>query len=204
MCVIVYKPADALPPAEPLLRLCWDRNPDGAGLMWPESGSLRFVKGLMSWDAFLATRRSLSKGRMLEDVPVAIHFRVSTSGSVGPEQCHPFPMNSPLRTDRRCEGRAAAALMHNGEFSRMKSLGDESDTMVFMRTMVRPLCSRSRDCLSDERALGIIDDAREGSRLLMMDGCGIVKMLGDWLQEAGLFFSKRVDQPKRLLSAPSM
>lgn len=51
MCVIVYKPLEAPLPKEPLLRICWKRNPDGAGLMWPENGTLHFIKGLMTWEA---------------------------------------------------------------------------------------------------------------------------------------------------------
>ena len=200
MCVIVYKPLEAPLPKEPLLRICWKRNPDGAGLMWPENGTLHFIKGRMTWESFLEAWRSLSGRQDMEQIPIAIHFRVSTSGKVDSQQCHPFPIGA-ASASLALKGRAEAAFMHNGELSQMDAAEGESDTMAFMRSIVRPLCCCNHNCLSDKQALRSIDEGREESRFLMMDGRGRTRLFGDWIYDSGLLFSKRSYQPKRRLPA---
>ena len=83
----------------------------------------------------------------------------------------------------------------------MDAAEGESDTMAFMRSIVRPLCCCNHNCLSDKQALRSIDEGREESRFLMMDGRGRTRLFGDWIYDSGLLFSKRSYQPKRRLPA---
>ena len=84
MCIIVYKPQGRKLPNVETLRACWDNNPHGAGMMWPDGNSVRIQKGYMSWDAFEEALFDLSERVDLVDTPVAFHFRIATHGSVKP------------------------------------------------------------------------------------------------------------------------
>ena len=76
MCVIAYKPRNVEVDME-VLKNCWDKNSDGAGLMFAENGKLKIAKGFMKWRSF---RRYIKKRGMktFTDLPVAFHFRIAT------------------------------------------------------------------------------------------------------------------------------
>lgn len=84
MCVIVTKPKDVRWVEKESLRSCWDENPDGAGFAFARDGSLTIKKGYFNFD------RLYNDLIQVEALPVLLHFRFATHGSIAAKNCHPF------------------------------------------------------------------------------------------------------------------
>jgi hypothetical protein len=97
MCIIVIKPEGVSIPID-RLKNCWDNNPDGAGFMYSENGTLKIIKGLMNFNTFINSYDSISPLTK----KIVIHFRYATHGKVCEELTHPFNINKTL------------AMVHNG------------------------------------------------------------------------------------------
>lgn len=189
MCVIVYKPkGTAMPPLD-VLRACWERNPDGAGLMFPAGGRVRWRKGCMDWGSFERALCSLTEQRDAREIPVALHFRIATHGGVKPGCCHPFPVCKDFGRMREAEGGCDVGFMHNGTLSGLETGAGVSDSMAFAAGVLAPLRKMCSGLLSDPRASRILAASTQGSRFLLMDGEGGVRTYGRWLSEGGVLYS---------------
>lgn len=108
------------------LKIAFDNNPDGAGIMWFEEGRVHQMHTLPK---SFAEVRDLAE--MKVGFPHAIHLRYCTRGKVNEENCHPF---SVLNKDAGDDN--DLTLMHNGTFQWL-TLTDEhkkldwSDTAAF-------------------------------------------------------------------------
>lgn len=112
MCVIMcfedtYPKKDILEQAE-------NMNKDGGGMAWIENGKVCWVKG--------KTLNAKQIMYMIKDrkikLPIVIHFRIATHGSVGDELCHPFALNSKNSEDIEIAGVSeTGVLFHNGVWS---------------------------------------------------------------------------------------
>jgi hypothetical protein len=171
MCVIVYKPRD-VPVDMGVLKECWHKNDDGAGLMFSEDGKLRIAKGFMTWRSFrkYIKRRGIER---LTRLPVAFHFRIATHGSRGERNCHPFQINENL------------AMMHNGVIQKVvKHISDDediSDSEAFANRYVRSAFSViGIDSLKGGTPINDLFDEFVGtSRLLFMDNDGEVGIVNE-------------------------
>lgn len=169
MCVIAAIPAGCLIPSYHLLKLAWDRNPDGAGFMYPDgNGGLTIVKGLMSWNAFKtafsAHRKHMSthtdKGPKAT-VDVCVHFRIRSHGPINAEMTHPFLIPH--------QGHLAIA--HNGILRGLRDSDTVSDTVVYIMDVLAKLpigWQRNRPIR------GLIErDIGPGNKFVIMDETGI-------------------------------
>ena len=202
MCVIVYKPAGCQMPGDDILRSCWAANPDGAGMMFPESGLVRIRKGFMRWDAFAGALGEVSTRRDLEALPVALHFRIATHGAVKPGCCHPFPVCSSASQMRATEQAAAVGFMHNGVLSGLPTSEAVSDSMSFAKRVLSPLDRLSGSLLCDADAQKVVGSSTQGSRFLLMDGTGDVRVFGRWTSEGGVMFSNDNWRMRTLMDEP--
>lgn len=84
MCIIVYKPAGFGLPNTETLRICWENNPHGAGLMWADGEKVHVRKGYMSWDAFKDALDEATDSMDVISTPMALHFRIATHGAIVP------------------------------------------------------------------------------------------------------------------------
>ncbi len=98
MCVIIHKPKNVTI-EENILRMCWDKNSNGAGFMYSEDNKLIVKRGYMKFKRFEKNFRNV------EDKELIIHFRLASCGKVAPELCHPFKINENL------------AVVHNGHIN---------------------------------------------------------------------------------------
>ena len=189
MCVIVYKPKGvAMPPLE-TLRACWEHNPDGAGLMFPAGGRVRWKKGCMEWEAFERALRPVAELRDSRELPVALHFRIATHGGVKPGCCHPFPVCKDYGRMREAEGSCGVGFMHNGTLAGLETRAGVSDSMAFAAGVLSPLRAMCGDLVSDGRAARLLAASTQGSRFLLMDGAGGVAVFGRWFAEDGVLYS---------------
>lgn len=104
MCVIIHKPQNETL-SQNVLRQCFNRNKDGAGLV---------VNGEHCEKGFFKFNSLWKQVQKYQDEDLIIHCRYATSGPVNKRFCHPFKINSGF-------------LFHNGV---IKGLGtkQKSDT----------------------------------------------------------------------------
>lgn len=198
ICVIVYKPS-GVDVDMSVLKECFNRNPDGGGVMYAEDGVLKVAKGFMKW-------RSLKRylKRMTDEkktgLPFVFHFRIATHGSISPPNCHPFHIHEGM------------AMVHNGVMSNIPIAKDSdiSDSEAFIQLYVKGLSYDlgmgsliTIEQLEHGSPLNDLYDRFVGSsKLLFMDGFGDVAIvnesLGYWEKTGsgkGMWFSNRMWKP---------
>jgi DNA-directed RNA polymerase subunit RPC12/RpoP len=140
MCIAIIKNAEARIPKKKDLKVCWTRNPDGAGIaVWQEAEQVWDVtKGLMSWNKFWKSIREYNLHRQENRDIAFIHFRYATSGKDGaPGGTHPFPVTGEDDLLMDTNYQTPSIVMHNGVVGAGK--GDLSDTQVWVKTYIDPI-----------------------------------------------------------------
>lgn len=175
MCLIIHKPAGKAIP-DWVINSAYESNSDGIGIM--HSGTMR------KW-AHLDPERIKQELQELEDVELAVHFRMATDGRVNKKNAHPFKLKN------------GAYLMHNGILSKYRTAPDaeESDTRRFIREFCNPLISKHG---SIPRAL--LEPAITGNKICIGQRDGTISRYGSgWLEYFGCYFSNTYawDAPDR-------
>lgn len=171
MCIILTCEQNVRPDHE-LLDVCFNNNPDGAGIMWVEDGMVCTEKGFDNlpdleeaiWDVPLNSR-------------LVIHMRIATSGGIDVGTCHPFPISDELDVLHAPYAECDAAIAHNGIISGVPTdakLGI-SDTVYFVSHYVNALYHEEGLTKS---ALRRIKVAAPGNRFAIMTKDGTVHRLG--------------------------
>jgi len=125
MCLAIYKPIGASLPTDDILATAHVSNNDGCGFSYYHSGLWRTIKGLYNFDKYM---RLLNKHiPEPELVPVVLHFRLATHGTVNVANAQPLDV---------CKGVLWA---HNGIVDIDGADGDKSDSRIMVDTVVRPL-----------------------------------------------------------------
>lgn len=196
MCVIVYKPA-GISVGMDILRRCWERNSDGAGIMFPRDGKLIVAKGFMAWRPFKKYVKRMGDNTLC-NTPIAFHFRIATHGSIGPDNCHPFTVNDNI------------AMMHNGIMSNVNidDGSDKSDSEAFVEQYVSAFSNIMISNLREGTALNDLYKAYiKSSKLLFMDSEGDVAIVnrhlgydGKGVGQEGVWFSNRTWQPTTVVN----
>lgn len=178
MCIILACKPGHRPTAETLVT-CWQHNPDGAGIMWSAGGRVEIEKGLMRL-ADLQRAVALAP----RDAPLVIHMRIGTSGGLGPEVTHPYPVSDSLEALHALDVECSVGIAHNGvlDYPTDTARG-VSDTVYYVGHVVAPLASkratrRAGGLLRSRKALRRLKLTSEGSRLALLDGEGRVELIG--------------------------
>ena len=190
MCVAIYKPAGVKTPDLDTLKLCWDANPDGAGIAFPSNqrpNMLEIRKGYMTWESFAEAYDKLALDKM-EAYPLLLHFRIATAGNVDAGNTHPFPISKYQNTLRLEALFAKYALIHNGVLDKFKPQNDViSDTIQFAIKIANTGCDPMRVFPKFKKLIG-------DSRMALMDKNGSVQLLGEWTDFDGIMFSNEIWQ----------
>lgn len=120
MCIAIVTKAGATC-TDTTIRAAASANKDGGGLAYVKDGKVVIEKGFMKVDDFLTKYHELQEQGVHLDNPMLIHFRIATTGEVGPANCHPFAVGA---------GDGDAALIHNGSFYGGQYNARKSDTCV--------------------------------------------------------------------------
>lgn len=204
MCIICVKPAGAVNPTDAQLYNMLTRNPDGAGLCYNLDSVIILKKGL--------NLQQLKKE--LEKVPASsgciIHARISTSGGVCAELCHPYPVCNDIKKMRRTSQRLTNgfAVAHNGIFNEFKNKDLNNDTTQFIANYLYPLATikqASGGSLLDKDIRPIIDRlcgaGYYSSKLAIINTHGDVALYGSgWVECGGLYFSNDTYKPAPVYS----
>lgn len=103
MCLIIHKPAGVEIPA-PLIRMAWEDNNDGAGIMYhPPGAAGATVIKLLPKEVTDPTGHLIARLKELQELEVGVHFRWKTHGPIDKQNTHPYPLPG-----------GSGWLMHNG------------------------------------------------------------------------------------------
>ncbi len=197
MCLIAYAKSDRSQIPADNLKRAHTRNKDAWGLMYPnrETGGIHLVRDTTNHDDFRKHWLDAPTG-----VPIAAHFRYSTSGSDTPAMAHPFP----VLVDGEDENKIVLAVMHNGVMSDWvdHKVRNQSDTYNFIQQVLTPMLVDNPDLIESEgwrKAMGGI--IGNPNKLLFMRADGEVFIVNDWQgawKEGGVWYSNEysIEEPK--------
>jgi hypothetical protein len=214
MCVIVAKPANVALPPRAELQNCFERNPDGAGLMYPTAeGKVIITKGFPTWAEF---ERHLSTVEQLVDtavVPMVLHFRIGTHGHrTAPTHTHPFPIcgsyERMMELNTVCDaGMAHNGIIHFGSIGGARAVVDTaiepSDSMEFANIVLSTL-SRVPGWLDEgSPCTAIVEGALgQGNKLAILSGASVLMLYGHFVEHNGCWFSNTTYEERPVYEAP--
>jgi hypothetical protein len=144
---MILRPKNVATPDDSVMVQCWNRNPDGGGVMWQNEGVLYYIKGMMTMVAMRNAIAQVPKG-----VVAAFHFRIGTNGANTAKNTHPWPAGS---------GRM---LMHNGIVRFLAGNPTVSDSKLLGDLISSaPVFDKSMATLTQE-AIGF------NNKVIVMDG----------------------------------
>ena len=118
MCVISYSGVNVDLPDKEERGQMFKTNPDGAGIMIDTGKENLYIKGLMTYEDFEGALAKIQQDYDLKKHPVALHFRIGTSGKKDGATTHPFLLSRNFGELRKEAYRGKQPmLMHNGVFS---------------------------------------------------------------------------------------
>lgn len=222
MCVIVYKPIGKRLPSKSILKKCFERNPDGAGYMLPLNDKVVIHKGFMTFNDFKKDIERFIKDNKINvvETPIVLHFRITTQGGVQAELCHPYPICRDYDEMRKLETTADMALCHNGIISSCStseySLGhwdyklkkwvngvkqalNYNDTMTFIKDYASLVIDNDKYFALNDNKCELLERLCEYSRLAIMNNVGYVKLIGQFYEKDGIYYSNlfHFETPKK-------
>lgn len=190
MCIIAIKPKNVAIPTTEILERIFDKNPDGAGVAYTTSKGIKIIKGLMTKSEFL---------KVCEKIPTTataiLHARISTSGGISKELCHPYELTNDFKQLRKTNLTIANgfAVAHNGVFGEFGAMFEANDTMQFIATYLTTLKQLKEDSngsILDDDIKPIINKLVSGSRLAILDVAGNWEKYGNnWEEYNGVYYS---------------
>lgn len=204
MCVIVSKDKGVELPSKKLLRACWDRNPDGAGIMFNnEKGKVEVHKGFMDFKSLWDFLEVLGRRLDIKNTAVVIHFRIGTSGKNDAPTCHPYPLSNKVDKLRCTDFTSEIAVAHNGiisDFVERNSI--LNDTQNFIRYVLYPMYRINKHFIEKDEGRGLVytlTNKGRYNRFAFLDGNGNITRIGDWQNDNGVYYSNLNHVPKRIV-----
>lgn len=182
MCIILTCEPSARPSYD-VLESCWAFNPDGGGAAWVECGKVQISKGYTKLEDFIALVDSIPA-----ESPAILHMRIGTSGGLGRDVTHPFPVARSLDLLHALDVECPVAIAHNGILPYPSDdKAHVSDTIAYIMQEVFPLAKDRRVRKHGGLALSkyakkALAATSQGSRLALLDASGHVRRIGDGWQ----------------------
>lgn len=187
MCIIAAKASGVAMPDRKTIRRMWDMNPDGAGIMYVEKGSVRIEKGFMKYKSFAKKLDQLESRLDLTNTPVVMHFRITTHGGTRPENCHPFPITDSIGALKKTQSSTDLGVAHNGIIP-ITPRKDISDTMEYIASQLAPLKRALPRFYENKNAMLLIKNAI-GSKMAFLSKEGKIYTVGDFIEDEGILYS---------------
>ncbi len=202
MCVIVAKKAGVEFPNNEILENCFRYNSDGAGIMFADNGEVQAIKGLQTEKAFFSIYEKI-KRKYGKETAFCFHFRIGTHGEKkSPHFTHPFPLSNSPAELKALKFSGNMGIMHNGiiyNYSRNTNSG-LSDTMEFIADIAYPLLKKNSDALAEPN-LSVFSNILDGSRLCVMHGNGKIQLIGNYVEDNGIYYSNNSYKKQEISSS---
>lgn len=189
MCIAIVKPTGVKLPTKETLQTCWTNNPDGAGFCYNDGHKVVIHKGYMDFKSFYKALQRCNKLNNLDKKDVAIHFRISTSGGIKPENCHPFAVSSHMKNLTKTFIKCKDAFIHNGIIHGYGSK-DYSDTMQYVTDVIANI----KDIEHSGRLINSLA-VEHNSRFAVVTRNNFM-LGGDWINDNGLYYSNSTYKPR--------
>lgn len=189
MCIIAVKPIGEELMDRKVLENCFNYNSDGAGLMYNLDGKVYIEKGYMNFKNFYGRLLELDKEIGLKDRGLVMHFRISTSGGVSTQNCHPFSISNDEKVLKALNFVTDVGVCHNGIIpSYVPKGGTLSDTQLFIKDYLYYIKEENEDFLTNPSLLFAIEKTVQ-SKLCFLDGEGNITTVGKFIEEDNYLFS---------------
>lgn len=193
MCIIVAKDKGIELPTKRTLQQCFERNKDGAGIMYVKNGKVIIEKGLMTFQDFYKKLKDIKRefGGDLTDKAIVMHFRIGTKGENDKATTHPFPISNKFEDLRATHFETDIAMVHNGIMSSYNYDKILSDTQVFIRDYVSAFKELNDRFYLNDRIMKIISDKANMSsnKLCFLDKDENIHYFGNKVIENGIIYS---------------
>lgn len=191
MCIIAYKPINVSFPSNDTLKTCFENNPDGAGFMYPAEDGVHIHKGFMTFKSF---KKAIAPLRN-KNIPVVMHFRITTHGGTSPEMTQPFPCTSKTKKLKKLDSLSRVGIAHNGIIDMTRDAKEISDTALFIKRYASFLI-KDANYYKDERIPRMIEEMM-GSKMAILSKDGHVEILGKgWKHtDDGMWYSNDSYEP---------
>lgn len=199
MCIIVAKSKGVELPTKRILQQCFERNKDGAGIMYVKDNKVIIEKGLMTFQEFYKKLRSIKKefGGSLTDKAIVFHFRIGTHGENDKATTHPFPISSNFDDLRATYFETDVAMVHNGIMSAYNYDSVLSDTQTFIRDYVSVFKELNDKFYLNNKVMNIIADKSNTTtnKLCFLDNNENIYWYGYKIVDNGIMYSNETYKP---------
>ena len=185
MCVIAVKKRGVDFPKDESVKAMWDTNSDGAGFMYALNDKVYIEKGFMKLsdfqNAITSLGQLLSKKKMtLNDIPMVLHFRITTHGGTSPQLTHPFPISSQETHLKALDLSCNLGLVHNGIISSVATKTGLSDTATYIADILTPLAYLNKNFYKTKEGKALIENTIGASKFTFLDKDGNIELIGDF------------------------
>ena len=187
MCVICAKPAGVEMPAQTYIDNMWNRNSDGAGIMYAVDGKVHIEKGFMDYEDFKDKLEELALKYDLKKLPLVMHFRITTHGGTKPENCHPFPISDSAGILSKLRQTTDIGVAHNGIINITPRKGI-SDTMEYIISQLAPLKKAVPKFYENKHLIQMISNAID-SKMAFLTDKGDIYTIGSFEEDNGIMYS---------------
>lgn len=187
MCVICCKPSGADMPLQTYIDNMWNRNSDGAGIMYAVDGRVHIEKGFMSYEDFKDRLKSLGEQYDLKKLPLVMHFRITTHGGTKPENCHPFPISDSVGILSKLRQTTNIGVAHNGIIDITPRKGI-SDTMEYIISQLAPLSKAVPTFYKNKHLIQMISNAID-SKMAFLTNTGDIYTIGSFEKDGEIMYS---------------
>ena len=193
MCIIVAKKKGVNIPSNDILKTCFTRNSDGAGLMYNKDNKVIIEKGFMTYDKLeqrLTELKNEFKDNSLKKIGLVLHFRIGTQGKNDAFTCHPFMISDNNEDLRKLVVETDVAMVHNGIISAYSTRKEDdlSDTQLFIKYMVNTIYKYDKEFYKDTKVMNMLQDVAR-SRLCFLDKKGDIYTSGDFITDNDILYS---------------
>ena len=185
MCVVAIKKVGVAFPNDTSIKAMWDTNSDGAGIMYALDNKVYIEKGFMKLADMNKAINDLSKklkkrDMTINDLPMVLHFRITTHGGTSPEMTHPFPISSQEKHLKALDLTCDLALAHNGIISSVPVQAGLSDTATYIANVLTPLAYLNKDFYINKEGKAIMENTIGASKFAILDKNGNIETIGDF------------------------
>ena len=189
MCIIAIKDKGIDYPDSETIQNMFCNNSDGAGYMYTLNNKVYIRKGFMTLEDFNQSVEELSQKVNLTDIPMVLHFRITTHGDTNPENTHPFVVTKSKSLLKKLYVTTDLAMVHNGIIDIYQYDKTISDTMQYILDVVYPLKKLHRYFYNSEYGKELLDHTAD-SKLAFLNQKGEIATVGTFITgDDGLVYS---------------